>query len=83
MVGMRHAFNDEQSTAILLTVIVDVEHPDQIVAGASLNRRLGDEWGMNTGLRFFSVPPKDENAPVLYERLHNQHQIYFDLKRYF
>jgi hypothetical protein len=83
MVGMRHAFNDEQSTAILLTVIVDVEHPDQIVAGASLNRRLGDEWGMNTGLRLFSVPPKDDNAPVLFERLHNQHQIYFDLKRYF
>jgi hypothetical protein len=83
LVGMRHAFNDEQSTAILLTVIVDVEHPDQIVAGANFSRRLGEEWGLSTGLRLFSIPPEDENAPVLFERLHNQHQVYFDLKRYF
>jgi len=83
LIGMRHAFNDAQSTAILMTVIVDVEHPDQLVMGASLNRRLGEQWGMTTGLRFFRVPPDDPSAPVLFERLHDQHQIYFDLKRYF
>jgi hypothetical protein len=83
LIGARHAFNDEQSTAVLATVIVDVEHPDQIVAGASLERRLGEEWGMRTGLRLFSVPPEDEDNPVLFERLDGQHQIYFDLKRYF
>jgi len=83
MVGMRHAFNDEQSTAILATVIVDVEHPDQLVMGASLNRRLGEEWGLTTGVRLFSIPPDDPDAPVLYERLNDQHQLYLDLKRYF
>lgn len=83
LIGMRHAFNDEQSTAILLTVIVDVEHPDQIVAGANLSRRLGEEWGLSTGMRFFRIPPDDPNAPVLFERLHDQHQVYLDLKRYF
>jgi len=83
LVGARHAFNDEQSTALLATVIVDVEHPDQIIAGASLQRRLGEEWGLNTGVRIFSVPPDDSDNPVLYERLDGQHQVYFDLKRYF
>jgi hypothetical protein len=83
LIGMRHAFNDEQSTALLATVIVDVEHPDQIVAGASLNRRLGDEWGATLGARFMHIPPADEDAPVLFENLHAQHQLYLDLKRYF
>jgi len=83
LIGMRHAFNDEQSTAILMTVIADVEHPDQLVMGASLSRRLGEEWGMTTGVRLFHLPPDDPDAPVLYERLHAQHHVYFDLKRYF
>lgn len=83
LIGARHAFNDEQSTALLATVIVDVEHPDQIIAGAALERRLGDEWGLKTGVRLFSVPPENEDNPVLFERLDGQHQFYFDLKRYF
>jgi hypothetical protein len=83
LIGMRHAFNDEQSTSVLATVIVDVEHPDQIVAGASLNRRLGEEWGATLGARFMHIPPEDEDAPVLFENLHAQHQLYLDIKRYF
>jgi hypothetical protein len=83
LIGMRHAFNDEQSTAVLATVIVDVEHPDQIVAGLSLNRRLGEEWGATLGARLMHFPPEDEDAPVLFENLHAQHQLYLDIKRYF
>jgi hypothetical protein len=80
---VRHAFNDEQSTAFLTTVIIDVEHPDQLVMGVSLSRRLGEEWGLTTGLRLLRVPPEDPFAPVGAENLHDDHQLYVDLRRYF
>lgn len=83
LVGVRHAFNDEQSTALLVTAVIDVEHPDQLIVGASVNRRLGEEWGATAGLRLLRMPPEDRDAPVLFERLHDQHQLYVDLKRYF
>jgi len=83
LVGVRHAFNDEQSTAFLTTVIVDVEHPQQLVVGVSLSRRLGEEWGLTTGLRLLRVPPEDPFAPVGVENLNDDHQLYLDLRRYF
>jgi hypothetical protein len=83
LIGMRHAFNDEQSTSFLATAIIDVKNPEQLVMGASLSRRLGDDWGLTTGLRFLRVPPKNPAAPVLFENLNDKHQVYIDLKRYF
>jgi hypothetical protein len=83
LIGMRHAFNDEQSTALLFTVIVDVVNPEQLIMGAALNRRLGEEWGLSTGLRLIRYPPEQSSAPLLFENLHDDHQLYVDLRRYF
>lgn len=83
LLGVRHAFNDVQSTALLTTVIVDVEQPEQLVVGVSVSRRLGEEWGLTTGLRLLRVPPTDPFAPIGVENLHDDHQLYLDLRRYF
>lgn len=83
LVGVRHAWNDEQSTTLLVTAIVDVEHRDQLVFGAAIGRRLGEAWGLSTGLRFLRFPPEVSAAPVLFEHLHDAHHVYLDLKRYF
>jgi hypothetical protein len=83
LIGMRHAWNDEQSRSLLFTTIVDLHDPERVVIGSAYNQRLGEEWGLTVGLRFMRYPPKDPDAPVLYERLQDAHQLYFDLRRYF
>ncbi len=83
LIGARHSFNDEQSTSLLATLIVDVKTPEQIIGNIALNRRLGEVWGLTAGARFFNYPPKNPGAPFLYERLHHQHQAYLNIKRYF
>jgi hypothetical protein len=83
LLGARHSFNDAQSTSLLATVIVDVATPEQIIGNVALSRRLGEVWGLTAGARFFIYPPRDPDAPFLYERLHQQHQAYLNLLRYF
>lgn len=83
LLGVRHAWNDEDSRALLATVIVDVTVPERIVFGASYNQRLGEQWGVTAGLRLLRYPPKDPNAKVLYEYLHDAHHLYVNLTRYF
>lgn len=81
--GVRHAWNDEASRALLATVIVDVEDPARLVFGAAYNQRLGEEWGVTAGLRLLRYPPKDRDQKVLYEYLHDAHHLYLNLTRYF
>lgn len=83
LVGLRHAWNDEQSRSLLFTTIIDVYDPERIVVAAAYNQRLGEEWSATLGLRMFRYPPANPDAPVLYENLHDAHQVYFDLRRYF
>lgn len=83
LVGVRHAWNDEASRTLLLTVIVDVHDPERLVASASYNQRLGEEWSGTLGVRLLRYPPKNLDAPLLYEQLHDAHQLYFDLRHYF
>jgi hypothetical protein len=83
LVGVRHSFNDQQSTTILATAIVDLKRPDQVLGNLQLNRRLGDEWNVMAGLRLFFFPPRDPLAPVLFENLNKQHHLYLNLTRFF
>lgn len=83
LIGMRHAWNDEQSRSLLVTTVIDVRDPERLVLGASYNQRLGEEWSATLGMRLFRYPPKDRSAPVLYERVHDAHQLYCDLRRFF
>jgi hypothetical protein len=83
LLGARHSFNDEQSTAVLATLVVDVTRPEQLVANVSLSRRLGEVWGLTFGARLFNYPPANAADPITYEHLHGQHQLYLDIKRYF
>jgi hypothetical protein len=83
LIGMRHAWNDEQSSSLLFTVIIDVYDPERIVMGAAYARRLGEEWGLTAGMRLFRYPAEAAVSQAIYQRLHDAHQLYFDLKRYF
>jgi len=83
LIGMRHAWNDEQSRSLLFTAILDVTDPQRLVIGPAYAQRLGESWGLTAGLRLLRYPPKNTNAPVLYENLHDAHQVYCDIKRYF
>jgi hypothetical protein len=83
LIGLRHSFNDAQSTSLLFTTIVDVEHPEQLAVQIALGRRLGEVWGLSTGVRLMRLRPEDPTAPVGFEHLHDAHQVFLDLKRYF
>ena len=83
MIGARHAFNDEQSTALLATLVMDVEHPEQLLASASISRRLGESWELVAGFRVFNYPAKDPRNVQGFEHLDGQNHVYLNLSRHF
>jgi hypothetical protein len=83
MLGARHAFNDEQSTTLLATIVVDVAHPEQLLGSASISRRLGESWELLGGFRVFNYPPRDPATPQGFEHLHGQNHVYLNLSRHF
>jgi hypothetical protein len=83
LLGLRHAWNDEASSALLVTTIIDVKDPERLIFDASFNRRLGEVWGATLGLRLLRYPPKNRDAKVLYENLDDAHQLYTNVTRYF
>ena len=59
LLGYRYAFNDVDSKALLVSVIVDVEHPDELIGSAQYSQRLGDTWTFNASLRVVEAPESD------------------------
>ena len=83
LVGYRYAFNDEKGREILLTFIIDVEDPEEFMANARYSQRLGETFGMVAGLRIIRVPAEGPGPAVGFSALNDDHQIYFNLTRYF
>jgi len=83
MGGIRLAFQDVADSALLLFAIVDLESPEQVFGNLAYTRRIGEEWSLKTGIRFFNLPPKDPRNPVGFERWHQANQLSLTLMRHF
>ncbi len=83
MGGLRLAFQDAADSTLLLFAVVDLEDPEQMFGNLGYNRRLGEEWSLKAGLRFFNLPPKNPNMPVGFERWHKANQVTLTLMRHF
>ena len=60
LLGYRYAFNDVDSKALLVSVILDVEDPEEIIGSAQYSQRLGDTWTFNASLRLVEAPEPTE-----------------------
>ncbi len=83
MLAYRYSFDDESSTTVLCSAIVDVLRPQEFLLTASVERRLGETWLASTGVRVVRIPPKDPKAPQGFENMNDAHQIFVNVKRYF
>ncbi len=74
MAGVRVAFNDVNSSQLLVLGIIDIDDPEQVLVNASYSQRIGNSWAINAGLRLvfgpenpplnqgFSIPPKSDHV---------------------
>ncbi len=83
LVGMRYAANDVNGTEFLLTAIKDLTNSDQFLVNASYSRRIGETFGLKTGLRIIRIPPEPGEPPVGFTALNDEHQIYLEVSKYF
>jgi len=83
MGGLRLAFQDAADSTLLLFAVVDLENAEQMFGNLGYNRRLGEEWSLKAGLRFFNLPPKNPDMPVGFERWHKANQFTLTLMRHF
>ena len=60
LLGYRYAFNDVDSKVLLVSVIVDVEDPAELIGSAQYSQRLGDTWTLNASLRVVEAPEPTE-----------------------
>lgn len=78
MIGMRLAWNDEQSTELLLGVIQDLDSNDA-AWNIEASRRIGNRWKVSLEGRFFK---SDQVNSGLYQ-IRNDDYIQLELARYF
>ncbi len=84
LVGYRYAFNDVQSTSLLVSAIVDVESWDEVIVAAQFTRRLGDTWTLNGSLRWVDTPePSQEMGGSSIRRLRESDFLGLSLTRHF
>lgn len=81
--GYRYAANDIAGREVLITGIIDVENPEQFLVNFSFSRRMGETFGLKTGLRIIRVPPEGDGPPVGFAALNNEHQAYVEISKYF
>lgn len=84
LLGYRYAFNDVDGKALLVSVIVDVEHPDELIWSANYSQRLGDTWTFNASLRVVeaSEPPEALGGSQL-RRIRDSDFLGIELMRHF
>lgn len=78
LIGVRLAWNDEQSTELLLGVIQDLDSSDA-AWNLEASRRLGDRWKLSLEGRFFSI---DTNTNALFQ-IRQDDYVQLELARYF
>lgn len=80
LIGARLSMNDTAGTEILLSSIVDLENPDQILLNASFSRRIFTGWTVSAAFRMafaesgglapqgFQIPPASDHARLFITR---------------
>ncbi|MFN3201672.1 MAG: hypothetical protein ACE366_24930 [Bradymonadia bacterium] len=82
LVGWRLALNDEDSTEIFASVIVDVEREEEILANLSYKQRFFDTWSAALAVRWYHAPQKEE-TPIGLELLDRADHLRLNITRYF
>ncbi|MEO1173623.1 MAG: hypothetical protein AAFX94_16475, partial [Myxococcota bacterium] len=81
--GYRYSANDVAGREVLITGIIDAEDPEQFLINFSFKRRMGETFGLRTGLRIVRVPPEGDGPPVGFSALNNEHQVFLEVSKYF
>ena len=78
LAGFRVSLNDVSSTELLVSTIIDLEDPEQILLNASFSRRILGNWGVSAAVRMvfgplqnvqgFQVPPASDHARLFLTR---------------
>ncbi len=82
LIGFRHAFNDAASKEIFLIAIADLEISKQLMISASYSQRLKSEWKIKVGGRYVDAPT-DQIINIDLRTFNQDHQLYFELSRFF
>lgn len=82
LLGYRHTFNDIDGKEFLLSAISDVRRFPEILVSFNYSQRLNEVWGIRTGFRLVFAEPEG-SFPDGLQALNDDHQITFDLIRYF
>ena len=84
LLGYRYAFNDVDSKALLVSVIVDVEHPDELIVSANYSQRVGDTWTFSASLRVVEAPePSEALGGSQLRRIRDSDFLGIELMRHF
>ncbi|MEO0813769.1 MAG: hypothetical protein AAFY60_12960, partial [Myxococcota bacterium] len=83
LIGYRWALNDAASQELLVTAIVDLVDADQFLISGTYSRRLGESFGLKTGLRIIQIPPGGDGPPVGFAALNGEHQVFVEVSKYF
>lgn len=83
LLGMRYAANDVNGTELLVTVIKDLTDRGQFLVNASYSRRIGETFGIKTGVRIIRIPLEPGEPPVGFTALNDEHQLYLEVSKYF
>jgi hypothetical protein len=82
LIGYRYAWNDEDSRALLVSAIFDLEHGSEYLVNASYEQRLGETWGIELGARLINADSRG-NSPFGLSPLRNADLVRAVLTRYF
>ena len=79
LLGYRHAFNNVESTELLVGAIVDLEDPSEVLGNINFSHRLTDNWVMRGSGRLIFA--SEEDSPLY--SLDEAHSLQLSLVRYF
>ncbi len=82
LLGLRHAWNDESSREVFVSLIGDLEGQNEWLFNTSYGQRLSDTWSIKNGVRIFYAPTQG-TVPTVLEGLDRADHIYLNLVRHF
>lgn len=86
MLGVRYAFNDINSKEFTINGIFDLERSQEFILNLSYEQRLGDFWGLSTGVTWFEASDNQENelsSAFGLSALRDEQYYFLNLTRYF
>jgi hypothetical protein len=82
LIGYRHAWDDVDGTELQLSLIVDLERPEEYLGSLRFARRLNEAWSF-TGAGSVVHAPRKSLQPVGLEVIHRANQLQVVLTRHF